>query len=128
MTAMLICVCTAPNVHADETINSKNNIFITHSQEDIGIYSVNYGCSNCGGGLCYTACVKSMLPSTSDDGYHNSTCYVTHYKSYAKVVCPNCGWNDWYKVGGVNARHYCIEKHSKCSKGTYNVCPIGIYF
>lgn len=56
------------------------------------------------------------------------TCSVTGYTAWAGYYCDVCGnfipFEDNEQSDGL-ARHYCLEIHSSCGKGSYVVCPFG---
>lgn len=120
----MIVLGSVGNIYADEIIIEDDIVqFVDLTDEEVCELQKMSICTECGGSAPWM-CMNSRLPSTADDGYHNSTCYVTHYKSYVRWQCMSCGASDWYRVSGALARHYCLEVHSKCWKGNYDVCPV----
>lgn len=75
-----------------------------------------------------TVTVCAAEATLVDEGYHRdllgifeTDCYVYYFRSRSAEMCPIC-----YKVLWVNGQHDCWEVHKKCSKGTYDVCPMQV--
>ena len=48
------------------------------------------------------------------------TCTFKVYSSKGAHVCFECGAIEWF-----DGEHYCLEIHSECGLGNYNICPFG---
>ncbi len=84
------------------------------------------------------ACSKCLQPMAEicngekvkyEEGYHNygflmsKKCLLVARVSTGKYSCICDNEENWKNSDGSPAQHLCVEEHSACSKGYYNVCP-----
>lgn len=81
-------------------------------------------CVDCAA-LAVTVCAAEAI--LVDEGYHNNfvgvptDCYAYYFESHGAAMCPQC-----HKVIEQYGQHACWERHKKCSKGDYDVCPMQV--
>ncbi len=85
-----------------------------------------YACSKC---LQPMAEICNGEKKDYERGYHSygfllsKQCYLVAKVSTGKYHCICGNDEEWKNSDGSAAKHLCVEEHSACSKGYYNVCP-----
>lgn len=125
-------VCEEGHLHTGATPQSENNDVLCTTDKkprlDNGA-STRGTCDRCYGGS-EPVCLGNMI--LMEEGYHTlgmiglitTDCYAYLYGSYGIERCYECGFILWEYDG----LHMCIQDHTKCWKGYYDVCFMVDYY
>ena len=91
--------------------------------DDVSTYRMCVDCS------WFTVNVCAGDATLVYEGYHTglfgfitSDCYAYYYRSRGAEMCPTC----YTVIQLYEGEHDCFQVHEKCSKGTYDTCPMDV--
>ncbi|MDO4326628.1 MAG: hypothetical protein Q4E24_11445 [bacterium] len=76
-------------------------------------------CPSCQTDFMPLVCMNDEnLKGTKTHKTSSGTCTYYQYSSRSVYICGSCGFAE-----SVSGEHYCLDRHTVCSKGDYYPCP-----